>query len=123
MQYMLLIYGDEQGWAEIPEEHRNEIFGQFFAYGDALEKAGALVAGSALQPTATATTVRVEDGETLLTDGPYAETKEQLGGYYLIDVETLDEALEWAARIPSAQLGQPVEVRPLQPMRRPEAIA
>ena len=123
MQYMLLIYGDEQGWAEIPDERRQAIFGEFFAYSDALEQAGALVAGSALQPSGTATTVRVQDGETLLTDGPFAETKEQLGGYYLIDVETLDEALEWAARIPSAKVGQPVEVRPLQPMLRPEGVA
>jgi hypothetical protein len=124
MQYMLLIYGDEQRWAAMPEETRNAFFGEFAAYGNALEEAGALVAGSALQPTATATVVRIEDGEPLITDGPFAETKEQLGGYYLIDVETLDEALEWAARIPSAKAGQPVEVRPLQPMRRPaEGVA
>jgi hypothetical protein len=124
MQYMLLIYGDEQGWGQIPDERRGEIFGEFFAYSEALEKAGALVAGSALQPTQTATTVRVADGEPLVTDGPYAETKEQLGGYYLIDVETLDEALDWAARVPSARYGQSVEVRPLQPMMRPaEGIA
>jgi hypothetical protein len=123
MQYMLLIYGDEQRWSQMPEETRNAFFGEFFAYGDALEQAGALVAGSALQPSATATVVRVEDGEPLLTDGPFAETKEQLGGYYLIDVETLDEALEWAARIPSAKVGQPVEVRPLQPAMAPRAEA
>jgi hypothetical protein len=123
MQYMLLIYGDEQGWAQIPEATRNAVYGDFFAYSEALEQAGAFVAGSALQPSASATVVRVQDGETLLTDGPFAETKEQLGGYYLIDVETLDEALEWAARIPSAKVGQPVEVRPLQPMLRPEGVA
>jgi hypothetical protein len=123
MQYMLLIYGDEQGWADVPEETRNAIYGEFFAYSEALEQAGALVAGSALQPSSTATVVRVEDGEPVLTDGPFAETKEQLGGYYLIDVETLDEALDWASRIPSAKVGQPVEVRPLQPMMRPEGVA
>jgi hypothetical protein len=125
MQYMLLIYGDEQRWSQMPEETRNAFLGEFFAYSEALEQAGALVSGSALQPSATATVVRVEDGEPLLTDGPFAETKEQLGGYYLIDVETLDEALEWAARIPSAKVGQPVEVRPLQPAmaRRAEASA
>jgi hypothetical protein len=125
MQYMLLIYGDEQRWSQMPEETRNAFLGEFFAYSEALEQAGALVSGSALQPSATATVVRVEEGEPLLTDGPFAETKEQLGGYYLIDVETLDEALEWAARIPSAKVGQPVEVRPLQPAmaRRAEASA
>ena len=112
MQYMLLIYGDEQAWAQVPDEQLDAIHAEFFAYGDALEQAGALVAGSALQPSSAATVVRVEDGETVLTDGPFAETKEQLGGYYLIDVETLDEALEWAAKIPSARYGH-IEVRPI----------
>jgi hypothetical protein len=112
MQYMLLIYGDEGRWAAMTEETRNAFFGEFFAYGEALEQAGAWVAGSALQPSATATVLRVEDGETLLTDGPFAETKEQLGGYYLIDVETLDEALEWGAKIPGAAYGT-IEVRPV----------
>jgi hypothetical protein len=123
MQYMLLIYGDEQGWTDVPEDVQRDMYAKFFAYSDALEKAGAFVAGSALAPSTSATVVRVAEGETLTTDGPFAETKEQLGGYYLIDVETLDEALEWAARVPSAKVGQPVEVRPLQPMMRPESVA
>ena len=122
MQYMLLIYGDESGWANIPEDVQRDMYQQFFAYSDDLEKAGAFVAGSALASSATATIVRVQDGETLTTDGPFAETKEQLGGYYVIDVETLDEALEWAARIPSAKAGQPVEVRPLQTIPATESV-
>ena len=112
MKYMLLIYSDEQRWQRMADDERNAIYGEYFAYSDELAKSGALVAGAPLQPTAAATTVRVRDDETLTTDGPFAETKEQLGGYYLIDVETLDEALEWAAKIPSAKAGT-IEVRPV----------
>ena len=113
MQYMLLIYDDEQLWAEMPEGERGQLFQEYFRYTDELRQAGAYLAGDPLQPTSTATTVRVRDGERLVTDGPFAETKEQLGGYYLIDVESLDDALEWAAKIPSARLGS-IEVRPVE---------
>ena len=109
-QYMLLIYSptdsapsEEQIAAEMPK---------WFEYTAALQESGALVAGDALEPTDTATTVRVRDGETLLSDGPFAETKEALGGYYLVDVPDLDAALEWAAKIPNVGYGS-VEVRPV----------
>ena len=122
MQFMLLIYDDEQTWRGMSEEDRNAVMGEYRAYTEALRKAGALVAGDALQPIDTATTVRVRDGEQLLTDGPFAETKEQLGGYYLVDVESVDEALEWAAKIPSARYGS-IEVRPVVVFDREEVEA
>ena len=114
MQYMLLIYEDEAKWAALSEDETAPIMREYFAYTDELRRAGAFLAGEPLQPTSTATTVRVRDGETLTTDGSFAETKEQLGGYYLVDVESLDEAIEWAAKIPSAQRGLgSIEVRPV----------
>jgi hypothetical protein len=112
MQYMLLIYGSGDSWETLTPEQQQEIGGAYFAFTEELQAAGKMVAGDALQPTSTATSVRVRDGETLTTDGPFAETKEVLGGYYLIDVETLDEALEWAAKIPGAAHGT-IEVRPV----------
>jgi hypothetical protein len=115
MQYMLLIYDDEQAWATMPEAERNDLYGEYGALTNALRERGALVAGDQLQPTAAATTVRIRTGDQLVTDGPFAETKEQLGGYYLIEAESLDEALEWAAKIPSARYGS-IEVRPLVQM-------
>jgi hypothetical protein len=116
MQYMLLIHDDEQVWGGMGEADRGRIFGDYMAYSKALTEAGAFVAGSALQGTSTATVVREQDGETLTTDGPFAETKEQLAGYYLIDVESLDEAIDWAAKIPSVRVGGAIEIRPLQEM-------
>jgi hypothetical protein len=114
MRYMLLIYDDEARWQSLSDEERGAVMEQYFAYTGELQERGAYVDGSALQPTATATTVRVDGGETMTTDGPFAETKEQLGGYYLVDVESLDEAIEWGAKIPSAARGLgSVEVRPL----------
>ena len=110
MKYMLLIYGDEQRWQGLPDDERDAFIGEYFAYTEELTKAGAMVAGAPLQPTTAATTVRIRDGETLTTDGPFAETKEQLGGYYLIDVETLDEAIEAASQVP----GGTIEIRPLE---------
>src|SRR5205823_10508529 len=105
MQYLLLIHDDEQRWANMPEEERNGIYAEYMALTKELRESGAYVGGNQLQPTATAVTVRVRDGEQVVTDGPFAETKEQLGGYYMVEAESLDEALEWAARIPSARLG------------------
>ncbi len=114
MRYMLLIYDDEGQWHSRSEEERGAIIEEYFADTRELEERGAFVAGDALQPTGTATTVRVNGGETMTTDGPFAETKEQLGGYYLVDVDSLDEAIEWAAKIPSAARGLgSIEVRPL----------
>jgi hypothetical protein len=112
MQYMLLIYDDEQAWANMSEAESGAVFAEYGTYTQELHDSGAHVAGDALQPVRTATTVRVRDGETLTTDGPFAETKEQLGGYYIVDVASLDEALEWAAKIPSARYGS-IEVRPV----------
>ena len=110
MQYMLLIYEDERNYMD--QEPTPELFKPWFDYTEAAKAAGVYVTGAGLQPTPAATTVRVRDGETLATDGPFAETKEQLGGYYLLDCKDLDEALSWAERIPSAPRGS-VEVRPL----------
>ena len=108
MQYMLLIYGDEREWEGATEED----LVPWFEYTQATQAAGCYVAGAGLLPTPTATTVRVRGGETMTTDGPFAETKEQLGGYYLLDCADLEEAVEWAARIPSVGTGS-VEVRPV----------
>jgi hypothetical protein len=112
MQYMLLIHDDESHLGAMSDEERGRMYQEYGAFSQELRDRGALVGGDQLQPTATATTVRVRDGEQLVTDGPFAETKEQLGGYYIIDVETLDEALEWAGKIPTARLGS-IEVRPI----------
>jgi hypothetical protein len=112
MQYLLLIYDDEKGWDSISDQDRNSIMEAYNEFTDAVGKAGVSRAGEALQPTASATTVRVRNGETLLTDGPFAETKEQLGGFYLLECDTLDQAIEWAAKIPSAASGS-IEVRPV----------
>jgi hypothetical protein len=112
MQYMLLIYGDESTWQGRSDEERGQVMQAYGAFTQELQQSGAMVAGDALQPTQTATTVRVQNDETLTTDGPFAETKEQLGGYYLIEAESLDDAIEWAAKIPAAREGS-VEVRPV----------
>ncbi len=109
-QYMLLIHAPVEGRPS-PEEMQAAL-PRWNEYTDALRESGALVAGDALQPIETATTVRVRDGETIITDGPFAETKEALGGYYIIDVADLDAALGWAARIPNVSSGS-VEVRPV----------
>ena len=115
MQYMLLIYGDESGWQTIGDEERGQLMQAYGTFTQELQSAGAMVAGDALQPTQTATTVRVRNEETLTTDGPFAETKEQLGGYFLIEAPDLDEALAWAKRCPGAATGS-IEVRPVWTM-------
>jgi hypothetical protein len=112
MQYMLLIYGNEAAMKTATEADRNAMFGAYREYTQGLIKYGHMKAGDALQPTTTATTVRVRDGKTLTTDGPFAETKEQLGGYYLVDAKDLDEATKLAAGIPGAHVGS-IEVRPV----------
>jgi hypothetical protein len=112
MRYMLLIYGDERRPATMTPKDMEANMREWFAYTDAMKQAGAYQAGDPLQPTRTASTVRVKDGKALTTDGPFAETKEQLGGYYLIDVPNLDEALKWAGRCPGARGGS-IEVRPI----------
>jgi hypothetical protein len=116
MKYMLLIYGDEQQgnerFGKLSEEEQSQELGRWWTYTGELEKSGAMVAGDALQPTATAKTVRVDNGERLVTDGPFAETKEQLGGFYIVEVEGEEQALEWAAKMPNLPHGT-VEVRPI----------
>ena len=112
MQYMLLIYGDEIGWESLSDDERKALYAEYGTFTTDLREQGKLVSADQLQPTATATSVRVRDGEALVTDGPFADTKEVLGGYYLIEADTLDEALEWAARIPNARDGV-IEVRPV----------
>ncbi len=112
MKYVLLIYDDEQLWAGMSEEERNGIMGEYVAYSEEIFGAGVATAGDALQATSSATTVRIRDGHAVTTDGPYAETKEQLGGYYVIEAADLDEAIRWAAKIPSARIGS-IEVRPI----------
>ena len=112
MRYLLTIYGDESGWNDVSPEQGQAIMDAYDAFGSAAREAGVMLGGEGLQPTSTATTVRVRDGETVATDGPFAETREQLGGYYLLDCKDLDEAIGWAARIPGAQQGS-IEVRPV----------
>ncbi len=110
MKYLCTIYGDESQMAGVTPEQVSEMMEAYGAFGQ--EACDAILAGEGLQPTSTATTVRVRDGERMLTDGPFAETKEQLGGFYLLECNGLDEAIELAAKIPGAQFGS-VEVRPV----------
>ena|SRR5215216_4546014 len=118
MRYMLLIYGDESSWGNASEADQQAQMEKWNAYTEELRAAGATQGGDALRPTATATTVRLENGEPLVTDGPFAETREQLGGYYLLDVADLDEAIKWAQKCPGAAYGS-IELRPV--MEFPDA--
>ena len=110
MKYLCSIYGDESQMTGATPEQVNEMLAAYGAFGQ--EAGDAIVAGEGLQPTSTATTVRVRDGKTLTTDGPFAETREQLGGYYLVDAKDLNEAIQIAAKIPGARTGS-IEVRPI----------
>ncbi|HYL19944.1 MAG TPA: YciI family protein [Burkholderiales bacterium] len=114
MEYMILIYNDERSYGSATEAQLKAMYQEYGAYTQDLIKAGVMRAGSELKPVATATTVRVRGGKVLTTDGPFAETKEQLGGYYLIDVPNLDEAVKWGSKCPGAKTGS-IEVRPLNP--------
>ena len=118
MQYTLLIYDDEQLWAGMSERERAAIMQEYFAFTTSLREQGAYVDGAPLQPTATATTVRVRNREQLVTDGPFAETKEQLGGFYLIDAADLNDAIRVAAKLPPARLGC-IEIRPIKDLAPP----
>ena len=115
MQYLLLIHDDEGNWLGLTDEEQRDVVEEYLALTAELKERGAYVGSNRLAPIASASTVRVRDGEGVVTDGPFAETKEQLGGYYLIEVDSLDEALEWAARLPTARRGS-VEVRPVRPI-------
>ena len=112
MKYALTIYGDESARESASPEDRQATTQAYFSVMQEMESAGVYLGGEGLHPTPTATTVRVRDDERSVTDGPFAETKEQLGGFFLIDCKDLDEAIEWAAKIPGAQSGS-VEVRPV----------
>lgn len=112
VKYMALIYADESAWETFSEEERQAAYAQYGAFGEEARAAGVFAGANELGSTRDATTVRVRDGETLVTDGPYAEVKEALGGYYLLECSSMDEALDWAARIPGAEHGS-VEVRQL----------
>lgn len=115
MQYMLLIYTDEAGMSTASKEQVGQMMAAYGAWTEAMRKAGVFVTADRLQPTSTAATVRGAGDKTKVLDGPYAETKEQLGGYYLIEAADLDSALSWAARCPGAQFGS-IEVRPVASM-------
>src|SRR3954454_19883862 len=112
MQYMLLIYTDENSWDQISESEQSQLYQDYTTFTEDLRERGWYRSSDQLQPIATATSVRVRSGERLVTDGPFAETKEQLGGFYLIECDSLDDAIEVAARVPSARHGT-VEVRPV----------
>jgi len=112
MRYMLLIYGDEELRAQAPPEAVEMMYEQYAKFGAELDASGKRVSDAELRPSSTATMVRVEGDETITSDGPFAETKEQLGGFYVIEADDLDEAIEWAAKVPSSRFG-PVEVRPV----------
>ena len=116
MHYLLILYVKEGGWKTLTKAQQEQGAAAYTAYTQALRKAGALVGANRLQPTAMATTVRLTNGKSQVLDGPYVESKEQLGGYYLIDVPDLDAALSWAARCPAADHGV-VEVRPIWEMQ------
>lgn len=113
MQYLCLIYSDEKIMDDMSPDERGKITAEYREYTGAIRASGNLVGGDALQGVATATTVRVRNGKVTTTDGPFAETREQLGGYYLVEAKDLDEAIKLAARIPSARIGS-IEVRPIR---------
>jgi hypothetical protein len=116
MRYLCLIYQDETLSQRMPKTEADQMHGEYYAFTDGIRKSGHYVGGNPLQPTSTATTVRVRSGKVSTTDGPFAETKEQLGGYYLIEARDLNDAIQVASRIPGARLGS-IEVRPVLEMK------
>ena len=112
MKYLCLIYEDETFWAKTPKPELDAIMSDYRAFGTTYKASGNVLGGNALQPTTTATTVRVRNGKISTTDGPFAETREQLGGYYMLEAKDLNEAIQIAAKIPGAKTGS-VEVRPI----------
>jgi hypothetical protein len=119
VRYVLSIYENEKLWESMPEKEAQAVMGEYFAFTEGIKKSGNLVAGEALQPVSTATTVRIREGKRLTTDGPFAETREQLGGFYLIEAANLDEAIAIASRIPGARTGS-IEVRPVMDFSKPQ---
>jgi hypothetical protein len=116
MEYLLMLYADETAWPKMTKAEQEQGVAAYVAYGEALKKAGVLKGSNRLQPSTTATTVRLSNGKPQVLDGPFADSKEQVGGYYLIDAADLDAALSWAARCPGAGHGV-IEVRPIWGMR------
>jgi len=116
MQYLLMIYGNEAGMQAASKDQVTQMSAAYMAYTEAMKQAGVIRGGERLRPTSEATTVRVKNGKTEVLDGPYADTKEQLGGFFTIDVPDLDAALAWAAKCPGASMGT-MEVRPIWPMQ------
>jgi len=112
MQYLLMLYSNEAHWANMTPAQQEQGMAAYKAYTEALKKAGVLAGSNRLRPISTATTIRIDNGKSQVLDGPYADSKEQLGGYYLIDVTDLDAALSWAARCPGASHGT-IEIRPV----------
>jgi hypothetical protein len=113
MKYLCLIYDDEKKWETMSKAEADAYMGEYFAFTNGIKASGHYIGGEALQPVATATTVRSRNGKLSTTDGPFAETKEQLGGYYLIEARDLNDALQVAQKIPSVRTGS-IEVRPIQ---------
>ena len=113
VKYLCLIYDDESKWGTMPQAEAEAMMGEYFAFTEGIKKSGHYVAGEALKPVNTATTVRMRNGKMSTTDGPFAETKEQLGGFYMIEARDLNDALQVASRIPSARFGS-IEVRPVE---------
>ena len=118
MKYMLLIYDDEQVWAEMGAGEQEKLFGEYMGFTESIKKSGHYISGAPLQPIASATSLRIRNEKQLVTDGPFAETQEQLGGYYMVDARDLDEAIAIAARIPSVRLGT-IEFRPVMEIGAP----
>ena len=118
MKYLCLIYDNEKEWVKFPKDVQDKYMGEYGAFTESIKKSGKFVGANQLQPTQTATTVRARNGKVSTTDGPFAETKEQLGGYYLIEARDLNDAIQVASRIPSARSGS-IEVRPI--VERPSA--
>jgi hypothetical protein len=114
MKYLLMIYEEEKVWNKLSESERQAMFGEYYKFTQEIKDQGKYLGGNPLKPISTATTVRVRDGKQLVTDGPFAETKEQFGGYYLVEAADLDDAIRMAAKIPGARLGS-IEVRPVMP--------
>ncbi len=122
MNYMLLIFDDEKAFASMPEARRRQLMQEYGEFTQGIVRSGHYRAGAQLQPVATATTLRGREREVVTTDGPFVETKEQLGGYYLLDCRDLDEALAIARRVPSLKVGGAVEVRPVAPTPTPTSM-
>jgi len=112
MKYLCLIYDEEKKLEQMPKSEGEAFMGEYFGFTEGIKKTGHYLGGNALQPVQTATTVRVRNGKVSTTDGPFAETQEQLGGYYLIEAKDLNDAIQVAAKIPSARIGS-IEVRPI----------